>query len=44
MSAALITVVSCNDEDEYYENGNYTLAAQRKTRCLEGGGRKDMEI
>ena len=45
MSAALFTTVGCNNEDEYYENGNYTLASHRKTRCYEGGGgRQEKEI
>lgn len=48
MSAALFAIIGCNNEDEYYyENGQYTLASHRKTRCFEGGGggrRQEMEI
>lgn len=28
---------SCNSEDEYYENSNYTLASKRMTRSESGG-------
>lgn len=47
---------SCNSEDEYYENSNYTLASKRMTRSESGGtshpspsimykeGKEDVEV
>lgn len=35
---AAISVISCNSDDEYYTEGNYTLAKQRMTRSVEPGG------
>ena len=36
--AAAVSVVSCSNDDEYYEGGNYTLAYKRVTRSVEPGG------
>ena len=33
--AAMLSVVSCSGDDEYYERGNYTLARKRVTRSAE---------
>lgn len=35
---AAISVISCSNDEEYYEGGNYTLAKQRLTRGVEPGG------
>lgn len=35
--AAMLSVVSCSGEDEYYEGGNYTLANKHVTRGLPDG-------
>lgn len=36
-AAAVLSVVSCSGDDEYYEGGNYTLANRRVTRGLPDG-------
>lgn len=35
-TATISLLCSCNDEEEYYQNGNYTLARKRMTRSVEG--------
>ena len=39
---AASSFISCSSDDEYYENGNYTLANKRMTRSsIEGDGEKE---